>query len=102
MDIYRLGMWNNKDRDWEGDRVYTYENPIITLDKGAIYIYNTVQVRQLVGLLRYALQNRDADVVLLAGMYSLADNDRPGLWGEYNVTGLNDALDYLGCFRGIR
>ena len=101
VDFYVIGIWDTRASEWS-DQYYSYENPFITLDGASIYLYNPVQVRQVLELLHFADQNRKPHWELNAGMYSIEDESKPGFWGAYDVTGLEDALAYLTCFEGVQ
>ena len=102
MDTYVLGIWDDRTGEWLDEYSYQYYDPTITLDGSSIYIYNRIQVGQLLSLLKYASRNQNARFAFNAGMYALEDEDEPGFWGEYDVSGLEDALTYLDCFAGVR
>ena len=58
---------------------------------------SNAQVRQILSTLRKADQNRETDLVFSVGLYDSTEGTR-GLWGEFDPTGLEDALAYLPCF----
>ena len=101
VDFYVIGIWDTRAFEWL-DQYYRYENPFITTDGSAIYLYNPIQVRQVLGLLHFADQNRKPHWGLIAGMSSSEDVSNPGFWGAYDVTGLEDVLAYLTCFEGVQ
>ena len=102
VDLYTLGVWDADTREWLAGQHYKYENPLVTDEGASIYIYNTIQIQQLVGLLHSARQNQNSSVGLFAGMVLQADEKNFSLWGKYDVSGLEDALGYLTCFEGVR
>ena len=98
IDTYAVGMWNEETNEWVKDDLGWYKNPILTDDGSAIYIANQAQVRQIVRILEKANQNRNPDLVLNAGMFDSQNDDAEAMWGEFDPTGLQDALRYLSCF----
>lgn len=98
VDTYAVGVWNEKTDSWvEGDLGW-YKDPLITDDGSAIYVTNQTQLRQIIRILEKANQNRNPDLVLNVGMFDSKNDDMEDLWGEFDPTGLQDALQYLPCF----
>ena len=92
------GYGAKKTDDWvEGDLGW-YKDPVLTDDGSAIYVINQAQLRQIIRILENANQNRSPDLVLNVGMFDSKNDDVLGLWGEFDPTGLQDALQYLSCF----
>ena len=102
VDAYMVGIWDSTEREWLDIHYHSYEDPFVTLDGGAIYICNRVQVRQIVNALRFADDQNPSRLAFNTGMYDLSDDNWLGIWGEYDVSGLDDTLAYLDCFRGVR
>ena len=102
VDLYTLGVWDASTREWLAGQHYRYENHSITDDGSSIYFYNVAQIRQVVKPLHSARQNQTSSVGLFAGMVLQSDESNFSLWGRYDVTGLEDAMEYLTCFRRVR
>ena len=98
VDTYVVGMWNRKTGAWVDDDLRSYKNPLFTDDGSAIYVSNKTQLRQIIGILEKANQNRNPDLALNVGMVDSKNEDVTALWGEFDPTGLQDALQYLPCF----
>ena len=97
-----MGIWDDQAKEWLDEYYYQYDDPFITLDGGSIYIHNRIQVSQLLRLIKYANRERRTHLALNAGMYELDNDNQTGVWGEYDVSGFDDALAYLDCFAGVR
>lgn len=102
VDTYVLGMWDDREKDWLDEHYHRYYDPTITLDGAAIYIHNRIQVSQLLELLEYASRNQSSRYAFNTGMYDLDNDNQTGLWGEYDVSGLENALEYLDCYAAVR
>ncbi len=102
VDSYAIGMWDIKKGEWIAGTRLTYRNPSITDDGAGIYTYNRVQMRQLLSTLDVARRNLNVNRGFLAGMASTRDTNITGLWGWYDVVGIEEALAYLGCFDDLR
>lgn len=101
-DSYAIGLWDIQKGEFAEGTQITYRNPTVTDDGAGFYISNVVQIRQLLGVLDLAHQNRNPNLGFLTGMDSIADTDIVGLWGWYDVDGFNEALAYLGCLDELR
>ena len=97
-DTYVIGMWDGEAGDWVQEGLGWYKNPLITDDGSAIYITNRIQLRQIITLLETALVNRNPDLTLNVGIFDSENEDVVELWGVFDTTGLQDALQYLPCF----
>ena len=99
MDALTVGIWDLGTGAWVEDEVWHYEN-VVRMEAGmGVFISSNAQVRQIFSTLRKADQNRDADLVFSVGVYdSTEGTEGGGMWGEFDATGLEDALDYLPCF----
>ena len=97
MDTLTVGIWDHGTNAWAEDEVWHYGNVVTTEDRAGVFITSKAQVRQILSTLRKADQNREADLVFSVGLYDSTE-DTEGLWGEFDPTGLEDALDYLPCF----
>lgn len=97
-NTYAVGMWNGETDEWVDDDLGWYKDPVLTDDGSGIYIANQAQVRQIVRILEKANRNRNPDLALNAGMFDSENDDVEGMWAEFDPTGLQDALRYLGCF----
>ena len=100
-DSFSIGMWDIQD-GWIAGTQITYRNPSITEDGAGIYIYNRVQIRQLLSTLDVARRNLNPSRGFLAGMASAKNTNIKGLWGWYDVVGIEEALAYVGCFDNLR
>ena len=97
MDALTVGIWDYGTDAWVEDEVWHYRN-VVTVEAGiGVFISSNAQVRQILSTLRKADQNREADLVFSVGLYDSTEGTE-GLWGEFDPTGLEDALDYLPCF----
>ena len=97
MDTLTVGIWDHGTNAWAEDEVWHYGNVVTTEDRAGVFITSKAQVRQILSTLQKADQNREADLVFSVGLYDSTE-DTEGLWGEFDPTGLEDALDYLPCF----
>lgn len=95
IDVYYIGVWNTAASEWEGQH-HHYYNPTFTDDGSAIYIVNQAQIRQMLAVLRTVSQSRSQHETLSAGVYD--DDGDSHLLSDFDVAGLQDALDYLPCF----
>ncbi len=100
VNVYVVGIWDDGSSDWVDESYFLYQDPLITEDGAAIYVFNGVQVRQILGVLQEAQENRNPRMELNSGMYNVDDENEPGLWGKHDPAGLDDALSYLECFGG--
>ena len=101
VDSFSIGMWDIQ-KGWIDGTKFTYRNPSITEDGAGIYVYNRVQLRQILSTLAVARRNLNPNRGFLAGMFSGQNTDIKGLWGQYDVVGIDEALAYVGCFDGLR
>ena len=97
-DAYVVGMWDYVAEEWSDDNLVWHHHPVVTDDSSTIYVSGSVQLRQILQILFHAYREQGADYGLSVGMVSSADENWPGLWGDFDVHGLHDALTYLGCF----
>ena len=97
VDALTVGIWNHETSAWVKDEVWHYENVVRMVAEMGVLISSHAQVRQILSMLQKADQNREADLVFSVGLYDSTEDTR-GLWGEFDATGLEDALDYLPCF----
>ena len=99
MNTLTVGIWDHGTDAWVDDEVWHYKNVVTIEDGSGVFMTSNAQVRQIFSTLRKADQNREADLVFSVGLYDSTDGTRGrGLWGEFDPTGLEDALDYLPCF----
>ena len=96
-DVYYIGIWNHTAGEWKGQHYRYYYNPVLTDDGYSIYISNQGQIRQILAILRTAGQLRSQNEVLSAGMFEDVDGGSH-LISNFDVAGVQDALDYLPCF----
>lgn len=98
VDTYVFGLWNNRTENWVEDDLGWYGNPDLTDDGSSIYIPSPARVNQIVRAMERANQNRDPEAILSAGIFNSENDEEPGLWGEFDASGLESALKYLTCF----
>ncbi len=98
VDGYTFGVWSYDTEDYVNNQFYRYSDPTLTGDGAGIYITNALQTSQILTLVENAHQDNDPTHYLTVGMYDSDDDDDLGLWSDFDTTGLEDALEYLGCF----
>ena len=96
-DAYVIGMWNERRNDWRGGDPEKYRDPLVTGDGSEIYTPSQAQLNRILRALEKAALNESPDLVLRAGILDSGSEEREGLWAEFEVTGLQDALRYLPC-----
>ena len=99
VDTYVVGVWDREAVSWVHEDLGRYHAPVITDDGSAIYVTNRTQLLQIVAILRTANENQHPNLILSAGMFDSRHEDVPGLWGQFDPTGLDKALRYLTCLR---
>ena len=98
VNTYAFGIWDDTNGRYLENHEHLYYSPIITDDASGIYITNRAELRQILNTMTYAAEGLDPDQYLVAGM-SESDNDADlDLWSEFDAVGIDDALQYLGCF----
>ena len=97
VDTYTIGIWDNSAESWKAGETRRYQDPVLTDDRASIYVNNQAQLSQILSIIQASAQRQNRHQVLSIGMYD-ADDTGTGLWGEFDVTGLEDAVAYLGCF----
>lgn len=98
VDTYDFGVWNNKAEEWTEGQHQRYRSPVLTDDGSSIFISNNTQLGEILDVLRAAEASQNPDLIFNAGMFDSTKDDGESLWGEFDVTGLEDALEYLPCF----
>lgn len=96
-DAYFAGVWNQRKGSLmeRGSRLYFH--PALTGDGSEIITESQSQLRRLLRVLGAAARNRNPDLVLVAGIFDSAVDRLEGVWGKFDVTGLDDAMRYLPC-----
>ncbi len=98
VDSYTVGIYDAGTKSFVTGASHTYADPILTDNEAAIYIRNNAQISQIVAVIKKADANRNPNRALNAGMFSFSKDDDFAAWGVFDVTGVDDALEYLGCF----
>ena len=97
VDTYVVGIWDTSAEAWKEGDVHFYYEPILTDDMSGIYVTNQAQVRQIFGIIQKAARQTNQHQALNAGIF--AGNDESiSFWGEFDVTGVQDVVEYLPCF----
>ena len=99
VDTYVVGIWDDKNDRWVQEDLGWYSGPVLTDDGSSIYIANRSQILQIIDILEIALDNRNPDLILTAGMFESQNDDEPGSWGELYPDGLQAVLRYLSCLQ---
>ena len=95
VDTFSVGIW---DRGTEKYVENIPNQPATRMDDGSgLYISNRGVLSEITRLLREAASGLPQGQVLTAGMWT-SGVDGSGMWAVFNADGLQDALDYLGCF----
>ena len=95
IDTFAFGIWDLGSEKFVDD---IPNQPAVRTDDGsALYISNRVVLSGMTRLLREAASGLPRGQALTAGMWASGVGDS-GMWGDFNADGLQDALDYLGCF----
>ena len=63
-----------------------------------MYLTNRASLGEIVELFEQADAGIEQGQGLTGGIYNPVDDDVPGLWSDFDPTGLKDALDYLECY----
>ena len=97
VDTYVIGIWDTSAEAWKEGDVHFYYEPKLTDDGSGIYVINRAQVKQIFSVIQKAARQQNQRQALNAGMFAEND-DSIAFWGEFDVTGLQDAVEYLPCF----
>ena len=97
VDTYVIGIWDTSAEAWKEGDVHFYYEPILTDDRWGIYIFNQTQVRQMFSIVQKADRQANQHQALNAGMFA-EKYESIGFWGEFDVTGVQDVVEYLPCF----
>ena len=97
VDTYVIGIWDESADAWKDGDVHFYYDPILVDDGSGIFVANQAQVRQMFSIIQKAARQPNRNQALNAGMF--ADNDENiQFWGEFDVAGIQDVVEYLPCF----
>jgi hypothetical protein len=95
IDTFAVGIWDRKSAKFVDD---IPDQPAVRNDdESSLTISNRVVLRGVTRLLRQAASGLPQGQVLTAGMWKRGAHDI-GMWADFDADGLQDALDYLGCF----
>lgn len=95
IDTWTIGVWDRTAERWDDD--FPIHPAVVTDDGSGVYITNRAIMYSIVELLGNADAELTQSQAFSAGMWASA-TDESGLWGSFNPEGLQDALDYLGCY----
>ena len=97
MDRYTIGLWDSEAGVFTDDGA---DYPTAFTDFGdGIYIQNRAVVRSIIALLEQTANGLPSGQTLVAGVWDSSGNGTQELWSAFDPAGLDDALDYLDCYR---
>ena len=96
MDVYTFGIWDKEERAFVDD--FPLLEVVKTDDESSIYISNRVVLNEIVGLLSQSAKGLPEFQSLTAGVWAQEDSDSVGFWSEFEAEGVEDAIEYLGCY----
>ena len=98
VNTYVFGIWDEANERYLENHEHFYYSPTITDDVSGIYITNTAELFQIINTMTYAARSLEPNQYFIAGMWESGNDAVLDLWSEFNPTGIDDALLYLGCF----
>ena len=96
--IYSFGIWNDRKGFWEK----MVEYPILSHEPNMIPIGDPSQHSDILKMLHLAAQGLREDFVLLGVIWPSESAIDPLYVSRFNPEGIEDALDYLGCWEHVR
>ena len=100
VDQYLFGIWDNNNEEFLESPWYSSSSPTLTSTGTDIYISSDAELRQILEMLTYAADGLEPGQTLAAGM-GKSGNEFRGLWSDFDAAGIDDALQYLGCFPDV-
>ena len=97
VDVYAIGIWDYSTEAWRDGEYYEYL-VAVTDDESSVYIQGRAQLRQLVGMIKKVLEEDNPNHLFIVGIVDLTGETGIELWGGFDPTGFEDALDYLVCY----
>ena len=97
---YSLGIWDNKNMHWK--EIIEDADIVFTDNRGHIHVTNPDEQRRIIEMLSDGAQGLPANHRLASAMWSSEYDADPILASELNSAGIEDALDYVGCWDHVR
>ena len=98
MNLVLIGIWDPGLGDWVADRAFFYDSPRITDDGASAFIHLRSQINQMSDALKFTYKNQSKGMYLAVVMADEGAAVSDGYVGRFDVDGLDDAFDYIGCF----
>jgi hypothetical protein len=96
IDTLAIGIWDRKSEKFVD--AIPNQPAVRTDDASGLFISNRVVLSGVTRLLRDAASGLPQGQALTAGMGGKSSDGTTWMWADYDVDGLLDALNYLGCF----
>ena len=100
VDSYSFGIWNDDAGEYLNPPGISSFSATIADDSVGVYISDNAQLRDIIAILGFGVENLKPNDSLIARIWG-ADDDHIGLWSRFDPAGMDDALKYLDCFNGF-
>ena len=97
-NAYVVAIWNEITDEIVEDNLAIYYDFVLTDDGSALFISHRLQLNNILRMMEKVDQNRGSELELFINTRNSENDDVEKLWGDFDTTGLRDALAYLPCF----
>lgn len=96
-DTYLFGIWDESGERYLENHEHFYYGLTVSRDGSGLSITYPAELNEIINTFAYAAVGLEPGQSLIAGMWE-TDNFDTDLWTDFDPAGIDDALQFLGCF----